>query len=175
MDTELPTFEFEQLVEAKNCLQRILSVAEEQDEMIGGLAAAEQSTEGLDFTNCMGAFSILRANASSNERLSSRADKHMNELRERLMAQRNVSLNQRLALLTILTAIFMPLTLLTGIWGMNFENMPELRMEGANYKALMGMFVLVLALVYCFHRAGWTGFWSCLLRGHSYFYQPTTK
>ena len=101
---------------------------------------------------------MLRANASSNERLSSRVDKHMNELRERLMAQRNVSLNQRLALLTILTAIFMPLTLLTGIWGMNFENMPELRMEGAYYKALMGMFVLVLALVYCFHRAGWTGF-----------------
>jgi Mg2+ and Co2+ transporter CorA len=158
MDTEPPTFEFEQLVEAKNCLQRILSVAEEQDEMIGGLAAAEQSTEGLDFTNCIGAFSMLRANASSNERLSSRVDKHMNELRERLMAQRNVSLNQRLALLTILTAIFMPLTLLTGIWGMNFENMPELRMEGAYYKALMGMFVLVLALVYCFHRAGWTGF-----------------
>ena len=101
MDMEPPTFEFKQLVEAKNCLQRILLVAEEQDEMIGGLAAAEQSMERLDFANCMGAFSMHRANASSNKRLSLRVDKHMNELRERLMAQRNVLLNQRLALLTI--------------------------------------------------------------------------
>jgi len=46
------------------------------------------------------------------------------------MAKREVDLNQRLALLTILSAIFMPLTLLSGIWGMNFENMPELSAEG---------------------------------------------
>ncbi len=104
----------------------------------------------------------------------------MNELRERIMAKREVDLNQRLALLTILTAIFMPLTLLTGIWGMNFDYMPELSAEGAYYKvrfgaailfssslsshvmclslpkALFGMLILALTLVYCFHRAGWS-------------------
>ena len=134
MDTDPPTFEFEHLVEAKNCLLRVLQVAEEQDEIIEGLAAAEQNTAGLDFTNCRGAFEMLEANSKSNERLSSRVDKHMNELRERIMAKREVDLNQRLALLTILSAIFMPLTLLSGIWGMNFENMPELSGEGAYYK-----------------------------------------
>ncbi len=134
MDTDPPTFEFEHLVEAKNCLLRVLQVAEEQDNMIDGLAAAEKNTAGLDFTNCRGAFSMLEANSKSNERFSSRVDKHMNELRERIMAKREVDLNQRLALLTILTAIFMPLTLLTGIWGMNFEYMPELSAEGAYYK-----------------------------------------
>ena len=131
MDTDPPTFEFEHLVEAKNCLLRVLQVAEEQDEIIEGLAAAEQNTAGLDFTNCRGAFEMLEANSKSNERLSSRVDKHMNELRERIMVNREVVLNQRLALLTILSAIFMPLTLLSGIWGMNFENMPELSGEGA--------------------------------------------
>lgn len=156
MDTDPPTFEFEHLVEAKNCLLRVLQVAEEQDEIIEGLAAAEQNTAGLDFTNCRGAFEMLEANSKSNERLSSRVDKHMNELRERIMVNREVVLNQRLALLTILSAIFMPLTLLSGIWGMNFENMPELSGEGAYYKALFGMFILALSLVYCFHRAGWT-------------------
>lgn len=102
--------------------------------MIDGLAAAEENTAGLDFSHCRGAFSMLLANSKSNERLTSRVDKHMNELRERIMAKREVDLNQRLALLTILTAIFMPLTLLTGIWGMNFEYMPELSAEGAYYK-----------------------------------------
>ena len=114
MDEDRINFDFEQLVEAKNCLLRVLSVAEEQQETIEALVVAEESTEGVDFSNCKGALSMLCANSSSNERLSSRVDKHMNELRERCMSHREDTLNQRLALLTILSAIFMPLTLLTG-------------------------------------------------------------
>ena len=72
---------------------------------------------------------MLEANSKLNERLSSRVDKHMNELK--IMAKKEVNLNQRLALLTIFQAIFMPLTLLSGIRGMKFENMPELSGEGA--------------------------------------------
>jgi len=131
-------------------------VAEEQHKTIEALALAEQSTEGLDFSNCRGALSMLRANSSSNERLISRVEKHLNELRERVLAHREGTLNQRLAILTILSAIFMPLTLLTGIWGMNFANMPELRIEGGYEIALFGMFVLALCMVYSFHRAGWS-------------------
>lgn len=156
MDEDRINFDFEQLVEAKNCLLRVLSVAEEQQETIEALVVAEESTEGVDFSNCKGALSMLCANSSSNERLSSRVDKHMNELRERCMSHREDTLNQRLALLTILSAIFMPLTLLTGIWGMNFESMPELQYEGAYQKALFGMITLALCLVYSFKRAGWS-------------------
>jgi len=156
MDEDRINFDFEQLVEAKNCLLRVLSVAEEQQETIEALVVAEESTEGVDFANCKGALSMLCANSSSNERLSSRVDKHMNELRERCMSHREDTLNQRLALLTILSAIFMPLTLLTGIWGMNFESMPELQYEGAYQKALFGMITLALCLVYSFKRAGWS-------------------
>ena len=129
MDTDPPMFKFERLVETKKCLLRVLQEAEEQDEIIEGLAAAEQNTAGLDFTNCREAFEMLEANSKLNERLSSRVDKHMNELK--IMAKKEVNLNQRLALLTIFQAIFMPLTLLSGIRGMKFENMPELSGEGA--------------------------------------------
>jgi magnesium transporter len=59
-----------------------------------------------------------------------------------------------MALLTILSAVFMPLTLLSGIWGMNFEEMPELQAEGAYQKALLGMFLLAICMVYSFKRAG---------------------
>ena len=156
LDRDLHNFEFSNLVETKNCLLRVLSVAEEQHGTIEALAVAEENTEGLNFANCRGAFSMLQANSSSNERLSSRVDKHLNEIRERVMSHREDTLNQRLALLTILSAIFMPLTLLSGIWGMNFENMPELEMEGAYQKALFGMFLLALCMVYSFHRAGWS-------------------
>ena len=149
------TFEVDRLVEAKNCLLQVLSVAEEQHGTIESLALAEESTDGLEFNQCRGALSMLRANAASNERQSSRASKHLSELRERVIAHREETLNRRLALLTILSAIFMPLTLLSGIWGMNFENMPELGMKGAYQKALLGMLSLALCMVYSFHRAGW--------------------
>lgn len=154
LDRDYESFDFDDLVEAKNCLLRVLSVAEEQNKTIELLAVAEQSTEGLDFFNCIGAFSMLQANASSNERLSSRVDKHLNELRERIMSHREVTLNKRLALLTILSAIFMPLTLLSGIWGMNFKSMPELQPEGAYQKALIAMFSLAVIMVFCFRRSG---------------------
>jgi len=66
-------FDFEQLVETNNCLLRVLSVAEEQPVTIEDMSVAE---EGLDFGNCGGAFHMLRVNASSHERLSSRVDKY---------------------------------------------------------------------------------------------------
>jgi hypothetical protein len=77
MDAESSTFEFEHLVEAKNCLLRVLQVSEEQDEIVDGLIAAELSTEGLNFQHCKGAISMLQANSKSNERLSERVEKHM--------------------------------------------------------------------------------------------------
>eukprot|EP00804_Cyclotella_cryptica_P026649 CCRYP_019090-RA/>CCRYP_019090-RA protein AED:0.10 eAED:0.10 QI:0/0.75/0.6/1/1/1/5/427/833 len=156
LDRDFIHFDFQELVEVKNCLLRVLSVAEEQHGTIEALAGAEGGTEGLDFSNCQGVLSVLRATASSNERLSSRIDKHLSELRERIMANREDTLNRRLGLLTILSSIFMPLTLLSGIWGMNFDSMPELSMQGAYQKALLGMLLLSLSLLYSFHRAGWT-------------------
>mmetsp|Transcript_24402 Transcript_24402/g.40266 ORF Transcript_24402/g.40266 Transcript_24402/m.40266 type:complete len:491 (+) Transcript_24402:81-1553(+) len=156
LDRDFQHFDFEDLVEAKDCLLNVLSVAEEQHGTIDALSAAEKGSEGIDFSNCSAALSVLQAHASSNERLSSRVDKHLNELRERIMAHREDNINQKMALLTILSAVFMPLTLLTGIWGMNFESMPELEMKGAYQKALLGMLILALSMVYSFQRAGFT-------------------
>ena len=158
LDRDYDGFDFDDLVEAKNCLLRVLSVAEEQHKTIELLAVAEQSTEGLDFFNCLGAFSMLQANASSNERFSQRLDKHLNELRERIMSHREVMLNRKLALLTVLSAVFMPLTLLSGIWGMNFENMPELQSDGAYQKALLAMLLLAVIMVFSFRRSGFIDF-----------------
>lgn len=155
-DRDAASFDFDEMIHVKNLNLRVLACAEEQHGTVEALIGAEDVTEGLDFSDCQGSLSILRSTAASNERLSSRVEKHLNDLRERIMAQREQTLNRRLGLLTILSAIFMPLTLLSGIWGMNFESMPELSMEGAYQKALFGMLMLSLCLLYSFHRAGWT-------------------
>jgi magnesium transporter len=57
--------------------------------------------------------------------------------------------------LTIISAIFMPLTLLAGIWGMNFEHMPELNHPYAYAGALSLMAVVAFGGGWLFYRSGW--------------------
>ena len=64
-------------------------------------------------------------------------------------------LNNIIRILTIITAIFVPLTFLAGIYGMNFEYMPELKSH-AGYFVLLGiMGVIALILVLLFRRNRW--------------------
>jgi magnesium transporter len=64
-------------------------------------------------------------------------------------------MNRRLGRLTILSVIFMPMTLLAGIWGMNFERMPELK-TSFGYPVALGSIVLIGAGMYFyFRRRGW--------------------
>ncbi|NYT04403.1 MAG: magnesium and cobalt transport protein CorA, partial [Candidatus Methanofastidiosa archaeon] len=48
-----------------------------------------------------------------------------------------------------------PLTLITGIYGMNFEFMPELRSPYGYYAVLLLMLSLGLSMVYYFRKRGW--------------------
>lgn len=62
--------------------------------------------------------------------------------------------NQVMRTLTVLSAIFFPLTLLTGIWGMNFENMPELAWQYGYPFALSVISVVGISLMIWFKRRG---------------------
>jgi magnesium transporter len=64
-------------------------------------------------------------------------------------------LNQIMKVLTVVTVIFVPLTLLVGIYGMNFENMPELKSENGYYILLSSMTGIVALLLYLFRRTRW--------------------
>lgn len=62
--------------------------------------------------------------------------------------------NQIVQALTVLSAIFFPLTLITGIYGMNFENMPELKWR-YGYFMVLGLLVVVASLLlWMFKRRG---------------------
>ncbi len=63
--------------------------------------------------------------------------------------------NEIMRVLTVVSAIFLPLSLVAGIFGMNFENMPELKFEYAYFVALTGMATLGLGLFGLFKRKRW--------------------
>jgi magnesium transporter len=67
----------------------------------------------------------------------------------------NQRMNQIMKTLTIFSVIFMPLTFIVGIYGMNFDNMPELHTQNGYYVVLAIMFVTVIGMVAYFKRKKW--------------------
>lgn len=57
--------------------------------------------------------------------------------------------------LTVITVIFMPLTFIAGIYGMNFEYMPELRYKYGYFIVLGAMVLISLVMAVFFRRKGW--------------------
>jgi magnesium transporter len=55
----------------------------------------------------------------------------------------------------VVSTIILPLSLIAGIYGMNFENMPELKSQNGYYATLAVMILLTLGLLIYFWKRGW--------------------
>ena len=66
-------------------------------------------------------------------------------------------MNEVMKLLTVMASIFIPLTFLAGVYGMNFEFMPELHFRYAYPALWLTMLAVGGGLVLYFHRKGWLG------------------
>jgi len=64
-------------------------------------------------------------------------------------------LNTIMKTLTIASVIFLPLGFLAGIYGMNFDHMPELHSRGGYFVLLGAMAAIAAGLVWGFRRARW--------------------
>ena len=64
-------------------------------------------------------------------------------------------LNQIMKVLTIITVIFVPLSFIAGIYGMNFENMPELKSKSGYFILLGTMSTIAVVLLLAFKRKKW--------------------
>jgi magnesium transporter len=65
--------------------------------------------------------------------------------------------NEIMKVLTLMASIFIPLTFIAGIYGMNFEYMPELKSQSGYFTVLAAMVVMAISLVWYFRRQGWIG------------------
>lgn len=66
-------------------------------------------------------------------------------------------MNEVMKILTIVSSIFVPLTFMAGIYGMNFEYMPELRLKWAYPLLLVAMGLAASGMIVYFSRKGWIG------------------
>jgi magnesium transporter len=90
------------------------------------------------------------------------------DLRDLLMSSLSNRINETMRVLTIFSTLFIPLTFIAGIYGMNFDfdaghkplNMPELHWFWGYPLALVLMGATAVAMLVYFYRRGW------ILRGH---------
>ena len=123
-----------------------------------------------------GSFWVPSKSKSKNKKMFSFEDVHFETLEKRLMRLSNVTdrlaeysmqlremhqtqvemrQNQIMQFLTIVTTIFMPLTLITGWYGMNFKAMPELD-TSYGYFIVIGVCILIIILeVIYFKKKKW--------------------
>jgi len=94
---------------------------------------------------------------------------HANEINENLHIQREMAfslmemymssvsnrMNEVMKVLTIMASIFIPLTFIAGIYGMNFKYMPELDWKYGYFGVLALMMAVLIALIFYFKRKRW--------------------
>jgi magnesium transporter len=78
-----------------------------------------------------------------------------NGLMEIYLSMMSNKMNEVMKVLTVIATIFIPLTFIVGIYGMNFTNMPELDVPWAYYAVWGVMFAVVVGMVIYFRRKNW--------------------
>ncbi|RVU37230.1 magnesium transporter [Rheinheimera riviphila] len=92
------------------------------------------------------------------ERLLSMTQMYYDQLGDLVSGYMSTSshqINERMKLLTMVSTVFIPLTFIVGMYGMNFDNMPELHLETGYYWTLAGMAILALAMLLGFKIKRW--------------------
>ena len=79
--------------------------------------------------------------------ISSLLDIHINAM--------NTKLNEVMKVLTVFSTIFMPLTFIVGVYGMNFDIMPELRWKWGYYGVWGVMAAIFIGMIIYFKRKKW--------------------
>ncbi|WP_035321810.1 magnesium/cobalt transporter CorA [Peribacillus kribbensis] len=79
------------------------------------------------------------------------------DIRDSYISMNSNTMNNIMMTLTVITTIFMPLTFIAGIYGMNFDNMPELHYKYGYFIVLLVMLLIGCCMFYFFKLKGWLG------------------
>ena len=71
------------------------------------------------------------------------------------LATQNQRLNEVMKVLTMIATIFLPISFIAGVYGMNFQGMPELRSPWGYPATLAAMALTAGGFLWWFKRRGW--------------------
>lgn len=79
----------------------------------------------------------------------------LNGLQDLYLSEISFKMNQVMQVLTVITTIFVPLSFLAGLYGMNFEYIPELHYKYGYFTLLGVMFIIFLGSLFYFKKKKW--------------------
>jgi len=77
------------------------------------------------------------------------------DIRDSQLSINSNQMNRIMMTLTIISSIFIPLTFIVGVYGMNFNHMPELEWKYGYFIIMVIMLGIGLAMLLWFHHKGW--------------------
>jgi len=153
IDKDEDSEQIDRILTLKRRIARLSSTFEDQRYCITALLTIE--SEVFDVKNLQVYFRDSLANIDHALRLVGHQQKRLAELHQHNLLMLQDRTNKRLKLLTIISAVFMPLTLIAGIYGMNFRYMPELKWTYGYPLVIIVMATLAIGLLWVFYRKGW--------------------
>lgn len=153
MDEDPAAISLQEILALKRRLLELDRVVDEQQAVFEVLQAMARLY--LDLRSLHESFQLVLSNVRAADRRLERLDRAVADLQHRHESLQQDRINKRLGFLTIISAVFMPLTLIVGIYGMNFDNMPELHFEYGYFFALGGMVLIAGGLIWYFWTRKW--------------------
>lgn len=80
------------------------------------------------------------------------------DIRDSYLSISSDRMNRVMMTLTVMSSIFLPLTFIAGVYGMNFQYMPELTGKYSYFIVLGLMGLIALGMVWFFYKMGWFRF-----------------
>jgi len=115
----------------------------------------EAHSESLQLDKVRVSFQELVGDIERAQRLIVRMEDRIRDLRQASLNYLQEATNRRLNILAVLSAIYLPSTLIAGIYGMNFEYIPIIRFQYGYFVVLALMIGLVVGQLWIFYRGGW--------------------
>lgn len=143
----------EEILEMKRGVLTLGGVVDEQLAVLEVLKTSNQAA--LPLGRLADTFQVAIELTRATDRDIDRLDRRASDLQDRQESAQQERTNRRLGVLTVISAIFMPLTLVAGIYGMNFDVMPELHYKYSYPIALGGMALLAGGLFWYFRSRWW--------------------
>jgi len=153
LDQEAHPVQIVQIRALKPYVARLSITIEDQRHCVTALQTVE--SEAFDITEFREYFRDSLAHLEYALRSVGRQQAHLSELHQHYLISLQDKTNKRIRLLTILSAVFMPLTLIAGIYGMNFRYMPEIAWRFGYPLVIVVMLLLAGGLLWMFYRKGW--------------------
>jgi len=100
-------------------------------------------------------FGDMAASIDNSIRLLENMEKRVRDLHQFYESTQQELTNRRLKVLTILSAVFLPATLIAGIFGMNFKFIPLLELRYGYFVGIGFMVSIVLGMLIYFKKTGW--------------------